>query len=194
MTRHWIGWLLLAVVLLSGASYGVSSYFKPAHVSILSYESLLDLEAETLLRDPQYAFQFIRTANADVSYNCHGWTFRAGKRSVSEAEVMEWIGSPRYKPVITLPQVGDIVLYYRDSVLCHSGIVQAVSRNGIILVESKWGSLGRFLHRIDAPQVADSRIILRRAWNDSPYWSPRNMKNTSQSQGLESDTRSNRNR
>ncbi len=194
MVRRWIIWLLLGVMLLSGASYGVGAYFNQTHAPILSNESLLDLEAETLLKDPQYAFQFIRTAQADASYNCHGWTFRAGKRSVSDDEVAEWIKSPRYKPVTTFPHVGDIVIYFRNNDICHSGIVQAVSRNGIILVESKWGTLGRFLHRIDAPQVANRRLIFRRSWNETQNWSNRSVRKSAPSTTPEQDTQSTRSR
>lgn len=160
MHRYWI---MVICVLLAGASalgYGyLSNFFLQP---IISKEALLDLEAEKLLHDPQYAFQFIRTAPADISYNCHGWTFRAGKRSVGDTEVLEWINSPRYKPVLTRIMPYDIVIYYQDNNICHSGIVQSISRNGIILVESKWGTLGRFIHPIDAPQVANRRVILRR--------------------------------
>ncbi len=160
MHRYWI--LLISVLLIAASAFGFSYMSNYLKKPLVSKEALLDLEAEKLLHDPQYAFQFIRTAPADVSYNCHGWTFRAGKRSVSDSEVTEWINSPRYKPIITRPMPNDIVIYYEDNTICHSGVVQSISRNGIILVESKWGSLGRFIHPIDAPQVANRRIILRR--------------------------------
>lgn len=166
MHRFWIAAIcaLLAAVSAGGFGYFRNFFQKP----LISKEALLDLEAEKLLNDPQYAFQFIRTAPADVSYNCHGWTFRAGKRSVGDSEVQEWINSSRYKPVLTRPMPYDIVIYYQNNNICHSGIVQSISRNGIILVESKWGTLGRFIHPIDAPQVANRRVILRRTSWISP--------------------------
>lgn len=160
MHRYWI--IVIGILLTAASALGIgylSNYFEKP---LISKEALLDLEAEKLLHDPQYAFQFIRTAPADVSYNCHGWTFRAGKRSVGDSEVTEWINSPRYKQVVTRPMPSDIVIYYKGDSICHSGIVQSISRNGIVLVESKWGTLGRFIHPIDAPQVANRRVVLRR--------------------------------
>jgi hypothetical protein len=155
---------LIATLLVSGTLsivYGNRELVKPLDSS----EALLDREADTFLHDPQYGFQFIRTAPADARYNCHGWTFRFGKRAVSSVEVSSWISSPKYKVVPNKRAfIGDVVIYYRGSEICHSGVVQAISRGGLVLVESKWGTLGRFLHRIDAPKTADHYEVYRRVF------------------------------
>ena len=51
-----------------------------------------------------------------------------------------------YEPVST-PQPGDIVVYWGDAgEPAHSGIVRAVGSEGLVVIESKWGRLGRYLH------------------------------------------------
>jgi hypothetical protein len=45
------------------------------------------------------------------------------------------------------PREGDVIAYRNDEgVLTHSGLVR-VAQEGVVLIESKWGPLGRYLHR-----------------------------------------------
>jgi hypothetical protein len=103
------------------------------------------LECLTLLNDPRLLSKLIRTGEADYRYNCHGWTFTRGEREVSADEVQEWLQED-YRSIDT-PELGDIVVYC-DHVgqIMHSGVVKALGENGFVLVESKWGTAGRFLH------------------------------------------------
>ncbi|HMP16259.1 MAG TPA: hypothetical protein PKD72_04490 [Gemmatales bacterium] len=160
--------LLLVVVACAGAYAGYNQFYAAVFKGIDSTEALLDLEAKTLLRDPANAFQFIRTGTADPSYNCHGWTFRFGKRSVGIDEVEQWLNSSRYKALAekSRPRPGDIVIYYRGDDICHSGVIQAIGFNGMIFVESKWGTLGRFIHSIHAPKIASRFTIYRRQFSN----------------------------
>lgn len=156
------GWIVVAGLLLGGATMLTAAYWKPAKSTSKGHELLLELEAEALLNDPQYAMQFIRTSQPNPNYNCHGWSFADGRRSVTVDEVYKYISGFRYRPVI-LPEPGDIVVYYdANNELCHSGIVKATGTKGFVLVESKWGALGRFLHLLETPQVATRYAFYRR--------------------------------
>ncbi len=156
--------LLVSTGVLVG---GMLLYANQKPRTIPQAEDLLEWEAETLLSDPHYAQQFIRTGQPEWLYNCHGWTFAQGRRSVSEIEVKEQLQSGRYRKV-TVPLSGDIVVYYDQSGdLCHSGIVKATGRQGFVLVESKWGGAGRFLHVLNLPQVQARHEFYRRTYPGS---------------------------
>ncbi len=147
---------LVVILLLASTVVLVSGMFLHARqgtVNTSRLDALLELEAETLLNDPHYSQQFIRTGQPELLYNCHGWTFAHGHRAVSDDEVNATLQSGRYRKVTT-PMAGDIVIYYdKSGDLCHSGIIKATGRQGFVLVESKWGGAGRFLHLLDLPEV-----------------------------------------
>lgn len=131
------------------------------------WERSLELEATTLLNDPHYAQQFIRTGPAKLEYNCHGWTFTRGRRDMTCDEVIERLNSGRYRKVM-IPLPGDIVIYYdKDNNLCHSGVVKATGLRGFVLVESKWGGAGRFLHLLTLPKVHARFDFYRRTFRST---------------------------
>ncbi|HEY1376672.1 MAG TPA: hypothetical protein VGF55_07750 [Gemmataceae bacterium] len=85
----------------------------------------------------------IRTAPPDDRTVCHDWTF-GGTRYTDGCPVATLLAD--YRPV-THPRPGDVIVYWgpaREAV--HSGVVRAVGRSGFVVVESKWGHLGRYLH------------------------------------------------
>lgn len=126
-------------------------------------EKMLTWEAENLLKDPRYAQQFIRTGPPEESYNCHGWTFARGRRALDISEVKMQLSNGQFRKV-PFPESGDIVIYYDDQgEICHSGVVKATGRNGFVLVESKWGSAGRFLHMLRLPKVQAQHEFYRRS-------------------------------
>src|SRR5262249_55569883 len=57
--------------------------------------------------------------------------------------------------VVAQPQVGDVITY-RDvhGKVTHSGVVRVVE-HGVILIESKWGHLGCYLHRPEDQPYGD---------------------------------------
>ena len=165
-----------AGLILGAVSMLAAAYMSPAQKNVTGtkFDYLLELEAKTLLSNPRYDMQFIRTSQPDPSYNCHGWTFTGGRRAVLDTEVNRLISGFRYRPVI-IPEPEDIVIYYdKENTLCHSGIVKATGANGFVLVESKWGALGRFIHKLDAPQIATSYTFYRKAEMPPmpPRWNP----------------------
>ncbi len=88
----------------------------------------------------------LRTGPVDRHYNCHGWTFAGGKYWLKSDEVGRILADNGYRQV-TEPAVGDVIIY-RDAVgtIVHSGVVRAVGGGDPVLIESKWGPLGRFIH------------------------------------------------
>jgi len=78
--------------------------------------------------------------------NCHGWVFAGGHFWVTGNEVDLILKENSYQEV-ALPVAGDLVVYrgVDNGSVTHSGIVRYVG-NGSVLVESKWGRLGRFIH------------------------------------------------
>lgn len=150
--------LTLTVVIVGGTIYIVSRP-EPKSTRI---EQLLQWEAETLLNDERYAQQFIRTGQPEERYNCHGWTFTMGRRAVGVEEVHTLLKSGRYTKV-PIPVPGDVVIYYdKSGEICHSGIVKATGRGQFVLIESKWGGAGRFLHMVNVPKVSVSHEYYRR--------------------------------
>lgn len=169
MNRSRIFGMVVALLLVSTGVLvsGMLLYANQKPKTFSHVEELLEWEAETLLSDPHYAQQFIRTGPPDPQFNCHGWTFTHGQRDITEDEVNDLLQSGRYRKV-TSPMSGDIVIYYdKDSNLCHSGIVKATGRQGFVLVESKWGGAGRFLHLLNLPQVQAKHEFYRRNYPGS---------------------------
>ena len=100
----------------------------------------------------------MKVAPASRSYNCHGLLF--GNRQ-------KWIGDPRpwleeqgYALVGTHPAAtarpGDIVLYWKTGQVTHSGRVSSIGQGNRVIVHSKWGELGEYLHDVhDVPKGRD---------------------------------------
>ena len=111
-------------------------------------EDLSAAETYELNKDGVYA-EVIRTAPPDRSYNCHGWIFTGNRCFIPDWTVDSIIEENGYKPV-ERPVVGDLVVYRNDQgAAFHSAIVRAVGEDGQIILESKWGWMGRYLHRPD---------------------------------------------
>ncbi len=105
-------------------------------------ESLGDL----LIEQVALAQKVIRIAGPDAACNCHGWVFTGGRYGVASEDVATILADNGYV-VVDEPREGDIVIY-RDRLgqVQHTGLVRFVGTDGLVLVESKWGSLGIYLH------------------------------------------------
>ncbi|MCE9526262.1 MAG: hypothetical protein K8R36_09440 [Planctomycetales bacterium] len=77
--------------------------------------------------------------------NCHGWVFTGGEYLLSRDGVERILEDNGYQPCKS-PKPGDLIVYRNgDGEILHSGLVKA-SLFGGILIESKWGVGGRFVH------------------------------------------------
>jgi len=92
------------------------------------------------------AFGRIRTGPAGGT-NCHGWVYTGGRYLVMSEDVEIILRDNGYR-VVAAPQAGDLTIY-RDEhgQVCHSALVRGVYETGLVLLESKWGHVGRYLHR-----------------------------------------------
>ena len=115
------------------------------------------LGAPTLDAEEQAAYihsrgldvRVIQTAPGDTSYNCHGWVFAGGKAWIASASVDEILEDNGYHTV-SRPGVGDLVVFRdADGKVSHSALVRAATEDGGILVESKWGFTGRYVHSLE---------------------------------------------
>ncbi len=91
-------------------------------------------------------------------YNCHSYAWY--RNSTSNPY---WIGNiDEYLDDSTLIetnvpgvplQVNDIIVYYEDIfhiIVTHSGIVDSISPNGEVMIRSKWGTGGLYLHSVNS--------------------------------------------
>lgn len=90
----------------------------------------------------------IAVGKSDASFNCHGWIFTCGQFHVKCEDVDQILRDNGYETVAA-PSRNDLIVY-RDVAgnAMHAGVVHAVNADGGgIIIESKWGLLGRYLHR-----------------------------------------------
>lgn len=94
--------------------------------------------------------------------NCHGFVFTAGRYCIGGSQVDAILEDNGYQPV-EAPRPEDVAVY-RDAEgrVVHSGIVRGVASDGAVLVESKWGQAGRFVHRHDRQPYADASCTFYR--------------------------------
>jgi hypothetical protein len=93
--------------------------------------------------------QLIRLLAANPASNCHGWIFTGGQYGVRDTEVSQILVDQGYVEV-TQPAEGDLVVYRHADDICHSGLVRLPHKQAPVLVESKWGPLGVYLHAVEA--------------------------------------------
>lgn len=100
---------------------------------------------------PKLAGRRIVTGPNDPRANCHGWVFTGGRYYVDGKLVDAILHDNRYERVAE-PEASDLVVW-RDAlgIPVHTGIVKAVGQDGFVLVESKWGHTGRYLHEPHHP-------------------------------------------
>jgi hypothetical protein len=93
----------------------------------------------------------VRLKPPSTDCNCHGWVFLGGHYWLNPPDVDLILLDNGYRPVDS-PQSGDLILYWSPwGYAEHSGVVVAVAE-GVVMVESKWGDLGCYLHPPQLPQ------------------------------------------
>ena len=119
-------------------------------VFIYSQSEGAEAAEDTTLSDDRLAHEVIRLAGPDPACNCHGWVFTGGKYGVP-GENVDAILSDNGYTIVRDAEEADLVVY-RDLAgeVLHSGLVRLVGADGLILVESKWGPLGLYLHPPEA--------------------------------------------
>jgi hypothetical protein len=101
--------------------------------------------SEARLKDSHQAC--ILRAPPDVRANCHGWVFAGGAHLLRGEDVARLLDDNGYQ-VVDRPQTNDLVIYRNDGGdIRHTGLVRGILDDGTVLIESKWGIDGRYLHR-----------------------------------------------
>jgi hypothetical protein len=88
----------------------------------------------------------VQRGPATDDYNCHGWVFTGGRCWVLGESVEQILKENGYQAV-SWPATGCVAVFrdYKGEVT-HSAVVHSVSADGVVLLESKWGQLGRYIH------------------------------------------------
>jgi hypothetical protein len=110
---------------------------------LIASPALLD---ELLVEGEDLSQKVIRVAGPDAACNCHGWVFTGGQVGVASEDVDPILADNGYRVVFDVRE-GDVIVY-RDNMghVRHTGLVRFVGGDGLVLVESKWGPLGLYLH------------------------------------------------
>lgn len=110
---------------------------------------------------PQLAARRIVAGPSDPRANCHGWVFTGGKYYVAGESIDTILRENGYERV-TVPHVDDLVVWRDPKQLpVHTGIVKAVGLDDFVLVESKWGHTGRYLHEPGHPGYSQDFAFYR---------------------------------
>jgi hypothetical protein len=126
-------------------------------IPLYRYEMAIDdteeLAYELLRHDlaiaDNYPHSVIRLGEPDDHSNCHGFVFASGQYAIRGEDVELILADNCFAPV-TAPAAGDVIVYRgRAGKVIHTGVVRIVGGPDSILVESKWGPLGVYLHRAD---------------------------------------------
>jgi hypothetical protein len=140
---------------VTDSGHAVPLFTIPADSGVMAAEG----EAGFLSRN-HLATALIRTDEADTRYNCHGFVFTGGRFWIRGSYVDQILKDNGYQSTTT-PRPGDIVVY-RDHItgaVAHTAVVRTVlEETGSILVESKLGSLGRFIHSSDKHPYLDTTL------------------------------------
>lgn len=99
----------------------------------------------TFLAD-QYNRHLLQTMAPQAGFNCHGWIFTGGRCWVRGGDVDAILRDNRYESV-SRPAPGDLAVY-RDNQgnVAHTALVRVSREDGGVLLESKWGKLGGYIH------------------------------------------------
>jgi hypothetical protein len=108
-----------------------------------------------LLRTWGLSERVITMPDQDMDCNCHGWAFTGGRYWILSEQVQGILDDNGYREVL-LARPGDLIIYreVNDDII-HTGVVRTVGDNGPLLVESKWGGIGRFVHAPDTHCYGD---------------------------------------
>lgn len=100
-----------------------------------------------LVKEQDLLQKVIRIAGPDAACNCHGWVFTGGQFGVKSEDVDAILVDNGY--VVVAEAREDDVVIYRDELghVRHTGLVRFVGADGLVLVESKWGPMGIYLHQ-----------------------------------------------
>ncbi len=133
--------------------YGVTDLGQTIELELpVDPANLADLEdlEESSVPIQQYQHNWlIRRGPPDDTSNCHGWVFTNGKYNIAGKSVTTILEQNSYVQVTRI-EAGDLVVYRNtNGEISHTGIVRTVFAENDVLVESKWGRMGVYLHPVE---------------------------------------------
>jgi hypothetical protein len=121
---------------------------------------------ERLLKSPDIQAKVIALEVGSAECNCHGWVFTGGLYWIP-GEAIELILEDNCYQKVSAPRIGDLAIYRDENgAITHTAVVRAMIRDGLVLVESKWGELGPFLHPVDVHPYDGSAHAYHRSQRD----------------------------
>jgi hypothetical protein len=121
-------------------------------------EVMASFPEEEFLHRRKMDQHLIQTGPMDPGYNCHGWVFAGGKFWVRGVAVPDILKDNGYYNV-SHPRAGDLAIF-RDAkgTVAHTALVRGHGTLGAVLLESKWGTLGRYIHTADRHLYAGHQV------------------------------------
>jgi len=94
-----------------------------------------------------FAARALRVGPPTDSFNCHGWTFSHGLYWIQGPDAETILADNGYL-LVAEPQPGDLIIYrgYGGGPIQHSGIVFSAGPDRPVLVQTKWGKGGLYVH------------------------------------------------
>jgi hypothetical protein len=124
-------------------------------------------EEARYLRELRLHSQVIQTGPPDVRFNCHGWVFGDG-RGWLRSKMVDTILQDNAYQVVERPLAGDVAIFRNQlGEVTHSGVVRTGEKDGSVLIESKWGRFGRFVHTPDRHCYVTSKVSYYRSLRGS---------------------------
>jgi hypothetical protein len=119
-----------------------------------------------LLHREDMLAKLIALPGTSAECNCHGWVFTGGLYWLRGEAVEGVLADNGYRQVAA-PQLSDLAVYRDPSgTIMHSGVVRATTPDGLVLVESKWGEMGAFIHPVDVHPYEGSSYAYHRSPRD----------------------------
>jgi hypothetical protein len=123
-------------------------------------ESLTKAEQSYLAID-QFDQQIIRIGEPNAACNCHGWVYTGGRYAIRGRYIDELLSDNGYVEVAE-PRADDVVIYRGpEGSVEHTGLIRHIGSDGLVLVESKWGPLGVYLHPLASQPYGDHHHFYR---------------------------------
>lgn len=106
---------------------------------------IVDIAESTIQRGPP-----------SLDANCHGWVFLDSQFMINGDAVQQILDDNAYE-LVEEPKPGDVIIYRDDNRrIVHSGLVRGILNDNTVIIESKWGTEGVFLHDPDGtPYTVD---------------------------------------
>ncbi|MFQ6063557.1 MAG: hypothetical protein ACE5J9_10350 [Methanosarcinales archaeon] len=111
-----------------------------------------------------------QVGHATYEYDCHGKTFGCKKIWINNDQVQKILDDGGFKKVEGKAKVGDIVVYKKNSMIIHTGIVHRVDEKGkVVKVQSKWGLGPDWIHDPnDVPPGYGTWTVCRKSKSGKP--------------------------